>query len=133
VEETQNPGLRTALEESEGVARLVEVNYEPNWFKWWILRVFGYRIRGERKKEQWGRYFFVRRGLDEDVREAIGALNTRVGYVYLLDRECKIRWAGSAKAMDDEKESLAKGVRRLVAEAKGVKSQKTERADSVVG
>lgn len=129
VDAAQNPGLSEVLKQDGDVAQLVEVNVEPNPMKWWILRLFGYKIKAERAREQWGRYFIVRKGFTEEIREAIGALNSRVGYVYLLDRDCKIRWAGSAKAMDDEKESLVRGLRRLVAEAKGVKM---ERKDSVV-
>ena len=128
-DEGQNPELLELLKGNE--AQLVEVNVEPNPLKWWILRAFAYRLRGERAREDWGKYFVVRRGFEEDVREAIGALNSRVGYVYLVDGEGKIRWAGSARAMDDEKESLNRGVRRLIAEAKGT-AKVVEKADSVV-
>jgi hypothetical protein len=41
-----------------------------------------------------------------------------VGYTYLVDNECRIRWAGSANAQDEEKEGLAKGFQKLVYEAK---------------
>jgi ATPase complex subunit ATP10 len=37
----------------------------------------------------------VGKGLSEDVRDAMGLLNSQVGYVYLVDTECRIRWAGS--------------------------------------
>ena len=40
--------------------------------------------------------------------------NPKVGHVYLLDKDCKIRWAGCGDANDEEKESLVKAVRRLI-------------------
>lgn len=132
----ENPGLHEVLREGAGAgAQVVEVNVETNALKWWILRLFTGRLRGMREKKDWNKYFVVRRGFGEVLREEIGAMNSRVGYVYLLDRECRIRWAGSARAMDDEKESLVRGLRRLLAEPKIGKKDveaKTEKADSVM-
>lgn len=133
VSEAQNPALKEILRsEGSGVAQLVDINHEPNPLRWWILRAFTYRLRGMREKGDWGKYFMVRRGLDDDVREAIGALNSRVGYVYLLDQECKIRWAGSAKADEEEKETLVRSLRRLIAEAKGQVKAPKDKTDSVL-
>jgi len=121
--EEQNPEFHAILKQEKemggkGLAQLVEINHEPNTLKWWILRLFSYRIRAQKQKENWGQYFMVRRGVTEDIKEAIGLLNSRVGYVYLVDAQCKIRWAGSARADDHEKESMIKGLRRLLAEAR---------------
>lgn len=129
-----NPVLHEVLRAAGQKAQLVEVNVEPNVLKWWVLRVFMGRLKKMKEVEDWGRYFVVRFGFGEEIREAIGALNSRVGYVYLLDRECKIRWAGSAKALDEEKESLVKGLKKLIAEEKGGKigGVSRPRADSVV-
>ena len=74
-------------------------------------------MRGLRKsiaEEEHERYFLVRRGITDAIREQTGMLNSKLGYVYLVDHECRIRWAGSAEAFSGEKESLAKGVERLV-------------------
>lgn len=125
----QNAGVRETLDEFHDVAQLVEVNVEPNAMKWWIIKAFMYRLRAMREESAWGQYFVVRRGMSDDLRLAIGALNSRVGYTYLLDQECRIRWAGSAKAMDDEKESLVAGLRRLAAEARA--GEKTKKPTSV--
>ena len=40
------------------------------------------------------------------VRDEMGMTNSRVGYVYLVDEECRIRWAGCADAMKEESEAL---------------------------
>ncbi|KAK5694109.1 Mitochondrial ATPase complex subunit atp10 [Elasticomyces elasticus] len=106
---TQNSELHALLAEHKGLAQRVEVNWETNWLKWWILRLFAVRnLRKSRAVDEQGRYFLVRRGFSEIMKEAIGVLNDKGG----------IRWAGSAEAEEGEKKSLAEGVRRLVKESR---------------
>lgn len=114
----ENPGLWEVLDGENGIAQTVDVNVEENVLKAWIIAIFSWKQRLVRKKEEWARYFVVRRGMSQLVRESIGALNGRVGYVYLVDDECKIRWAGSAVAEGAEKEDLVRGLKRCVEEAK---------------
>ncbi|KAK4540584.1 hypothetical protein LTR36_009114 [Oleoguttula mirabilis] len=114
-----NPALHEVLAENKEIAQRVEINYESNILKWYLLQLFaGRSLRRTRSLEEQGRYFMVRRGLSELMKEAIGVLNDKGGYVYLVDGEGKIRWAGSAEAGEGEKESLVRGVRRLVQEAR---------------
>ena len=90
-------------------------------------------MRALRPQQDWSKYFLIRRGVEEDIREAIGLLNSKVGYVYLVDTECKIRWAGSAIAHELEQESLVRNLKRVLAEARKPKeSPKSERVDSLV-
>ncbi|TKA82898.1 hypothetical protein B0A55_01152 [Friedmanniomyces simplex] len=127
-----NPGLHGLLEEHEGLVQRVEINWETNWLKWWILRLFAVpNLRRSRTVEEQGRYFLVRRGVSEIMKEALGVLNDKGGYVYLVDGECRIRWAGSAEAEEGERRSLVEGVRRLVKEAKMPKG--VERVNPVEG
>ena len=93
--EAQNPELHTLLDKDgskspSGKAQLVEINHEPNPLKYWILRLFSYRLKAQRLKEHWGRYFIVRKGFDEFLRESVAIINQKVGYVYILDPQCKI-------------------------------------------
>jgi ATPase complex subunit ATP10 len=135
---TKNPALHEVLEQEKsrgkaGLGQLVEINHEPNALKWWILRAFAGRLRALRPQQDWGKYFLIRRGIDDDIRTAIGLLNSKVGYVYLVDAECKIRWAGSAVAHELEQESLVRNLKRVLAEArKNKESPKSERVDSLV-
>jgi ATPase complex subunit ATP10 len=103
--EKQNPELHEALRSSGGAAQLVQINYEDNALKAMIVRMFMPNLR-------------KRLGVTDEMRDAIGLLNSKVGYTYLLDSECKIRWAASGPSEGDEKEGLVKGVRRLVDELK---------------
>lgn len=44
----------------------------------------------------------------EYLREPMGMENKHVGYVFLVDWNCKIRWAGCSWATLEEEESLRK-------------------------
>lgn len=44
----------------------------------------------------------------EYVREDLGMTNKHVGYVYLLDEMCRVRWAGCADAKEEETRALEK-------------------------
>lgn len=50
-------------------------------------------------------------------------MNSKVGYVYLLDDACHIRWAGSGNAEPSEIESLNNGLERLIEEKQKQKQQ----------
>ena len=65
----------------------------------------------------------MRKGVSDYIKESIGLLNGKVGYVYLVDPQCRIRWAASGPSLPDEKEGLVKGLRKLVGEAREVAEQ----------
>lgn len=92
----------------------VEVNLEEGHMRAWLVRMSVGGLQRMRPASEWGQYFVVRRGVTEPVREHLGMANGKVGYVYLVDAECRIRWAGCGEATEGEKESLANAVRRLV-------------------
>lgn len=91
-----------------------------------ILKASLGALRKVMAEEAWGRYFIVNKGFNPGgrwlaptdfpggVREALGIANGKVGYVFLVDRECRIRWAGSGNALPGEAEALARGVKKLV-------------------
>jgi ATPase complex subunit ATP10 len=116
--EKQNPELHEAVKGSGGAAQIVQINIEENSLKAMIIKLFMPSLRKRVGVDNWGRYFLVRRGISDEIRDAIGLLNSKVGYTYLLDGECKIRWAGSGPSAGDEKEGLVKGAQRLIEELK---------------
>jgi ATPase complex subunit ATP10 len=112
-----NAALHQLLAQSPHAVQMVDVNIEENSLKAWIIALFQFRLRASKPKEDWGKYFVVRKGVSEKIRETIGLLNGRVGYVYLVDQDCKIRWASSGNAEGSEMDDLNRGVGKLVAEA----------------
>lgn len=109
-----NPALHRILSQYRDLAQMVDINIEENSVKAWIIDLFQFRLRAMRPKEDWGKYFVIKQGVSERIRETIGLLNGRVGYVYLVDQDCKIRWAGSADAEGTELDDLNKGVTKLL-------------------
>ncbi|KAI1382178.1 ATP10 protein-domain-containing protein [Hypoxylon crocopeplum] len=127
VSEESNPELASLLREKSGdggdtLVQRVWVNVEENTLKAWLIKLFIGGIRRRVGEGNWARYFVVRRGVSDEIRESIGLLNSRVGYTYLLDGECRIRWAGSGPSEDHEREGLVKAVQRLLDEQKSLKS-----------
>ncbi|USP74489.1 hypothetical protein yc1106_01763 [Curvularia clavata] len=112
-----NANLHNMLSQSPQVAQMVDINIEENTMKAWIIALFQWRLKASKPKEDWGKYFVVRKGVSERIRETIGLLNGRVGYVYLVDQDCKIRWAGSGDAEGTEMEDMNRGFAKLIAEA----------------
>ncbi|KAL8715277.1 MAG: hypothetical protein Q9220_001235 [cf. Caloplaca sp. 1 TL-2023] len=106
--------LAALLQSNKDILQKVEINIEPDWMKALIVRTFVGGIRRQRAREDWGRYFLVRRGVTDEIREGMAMGNAKVGYVYLVDWACRIRWAGSADAEEGEREGLLAGARRLV-------------------
>ncbi|RDA96076.1 hypothetical protein CP533_5862 [Ophiocordyceps camponoti-saundersi (nom. inval.)] len=117
-----NPALHDVVSRAPGgKAQLVHVNYEDNAVKAWLLSFFRGSLRRRFAENDWDKYFIVRRGISDDMREAVGLLNAKVGYVFLVDHFCRIRWAGSGASQPDERESLVKGLAKLANEVeKGV-------------
>lgn len=114
----ENPELHQVLAGTNELSQLVNLNYEDNTGKAWLVRFFMSSLRKRFPEKDWNKYFLVRRGITDHIRESIGFLNSKVGYVYLIDQHCRIRWAGSGTAHPLEQEGLAKGLARLVEEIK---------------
>jgi len=118
VEEGVNQELSEIVRGSGGTAQMVRINIEDNALKAWLVKAFMGGLRKKLGESNWGKYFLVRNEITTEIRDAVGLLNSKVGYTYLLDGECKIRWAGSGPAEGDERDGLTKGVRRLLDEAR---------------
>lgn len=123
VSDKLNPEIHEVVKGSGGLAQMVQINIEENSLKAFLIRLFMGGLRKKLGAENWGRYFLVRRGVSDEIRDAVGLLNSKVGYTYLLDGECKIRWAASGPAEGDERESLVKSARRLIEEARTKKDK----------
>lgn len=128
----ENPGLHEFLrsyEPARGLARFATVNVEETWLKAWMVRLCWWNLRKVVPREQWETYYLNRRGFSEELRDALGMWNSKVGYVFLVDGQCRIRWAGNGHAWEQEKKSLVACVRRLVDEARGVQRMRVRREE----
>lgn len=125
--EKNHPELHTVLKNNDDVAQMVEINIETNVLKAWIIAMNKWSLKRKKRKEDWEKYFIIRKGVSDRIRETIGMLNGRIGYVYLIDENCKIRWAACADAEGTEKEDLMRGLEKLIREFKLSKTKKSEK------
>lgn len=113
----ENPELHELLGGNEGTAQLVDISMEKVAAFKFIARMFERELRKGKTEEEMDRYFMAS-AVPLEIKEALGVMNSSVGYVFLVDQNCKIRWAGCAEALPEEKESLVKGLRTLITKAK---------------
>ena len=123
--EKENPELYEVFKAAGGMTQRVHINVEEESLRAWLIKLFIPRLRKLIPPYAHRRYFMVRRGFTEKLRMDLGRVNSMVGYVYLVDRNCKIRWAGSGIAEAGEKEGLVRGVRRLLEEPRGKMERRT--------
>ena len=60
----------------------------------------------------------------EYVRDPLGMTNSKVGYVYLIDENLKIRWGGCADATMKEAQSLESCTGVLLKRLEGIQNEK---------
>ena len=119
--EKQSPELAKLVEElrRDGLQR-VWINIEEDRLKAWVVRLTMGSVRRRLKMEDWGRYFVITKGINDGVKLSIGMANSKVGHVYLVDSNCRIRWAGNGDATDGEKEGLVNVVKKMTEQMKMV-------------
>ncbi|KIJ37002.1 hypothetical protein M422DRAFT_69567, partial [Sphaerobolus stellatus SS14] len=90
---------------SNPLFRYVQINLQDNPLKGFLVSLFLSSIRARIPQELQSTYIMSRFNV-EYLREPMGMINKHVGYVYLVDQNCKIRWAGCGFAVDGEANSL---------------------------
>ncbi|KAI3329161.1 ATP10 protein-domain-containing protein [Xylariaceae sp. AK1471] len=117
VSKEHNPAVEQIIADSGNTAQHVRINIEEDALKAFLVKLWIGRLRREVGGEKnYDRYFLIRKGVSDEIRENIGLLNSKVGYTYLLDADCRIRWSGSGDSEDYEREGLVKGIQRLLTE-----------------
>ena len=96
-------------------AQKVQINVEEKFMRrtilWWSMGNLRKMLGG---REQWERHIVVNKGITPEIKECLGIQNGGIGYVYLVDPECRIRWAGCGYAQPWELEALVNGLKKLV-------------------
>jgi mitochondrial ATPase complex subunit ATP10 len=112
-----HPELAQMIEENRDIVQNMEISMENVQSVSILGRLFEWNLRRGRTDEEQDRYFMTQ-GIPVVIRESLGIMNNSVGYVFLVDQKCKIRWSACAEALPEEKESLFKGLRSLINQAK---------------
>lgn len=107
---------------SNGLAQVLDIVVEEAGLFRMVLWLYRERIR----RNYDGRFqkYLMMKGMKDGIRDVLGMMNHKTGYVYLVDSDCRIRWAGSGDATAEEKAAFKTGLQRLISEKAGVKMGK---------
>lgn len=109
------------LDEAKEGFQLIDINNPDSVVKEWIVKLFKGKLKKQVIPSRHNHYFICRKGITNSLRNSIKADNVYGGYVYLVDADCKIRWAACGVATADEKANLARFIKALNAEQKDAK------------
>ncbi|KAG5733248.1 hypothetical protein E4T56_gene20852 [Termitomyces sp. T112] len=83
----------------------IQINLQENILKNLLVKVFLRSLRNVVPQELHPTYLVSGQNM-EYVRDMLGMTNNKVGYVYLIDENLKIRWGGCADATPEEVAAL---------------------------
>jgi ATPase complex subunit ATP10 len=104
---------------SNSLRRMGQINLQENPLKSFLVNMFLSSLRKTIPVEQQPTYLLSHQSL-EYLREPMGMQNKHVGYVFLVDWDRRIRWAGCSWATLDEEEALRKCSHVLVGRLKEI-------------
>jgi ATPase complex subunit ATP10 len=93
------------LHQRSPIYQYIQINLQENILKSLLVHLFLSSLRSKIPPHQHTRYLVSRQNM-EYVREPLGMTNGRIGYVYLVDENMKVRWAACADAKKEEEEAL---------------------------
>ncbi|KAI0701366.1 ATP10 protein-domain-containing protein [Cytidiella melzeri] len=83
----------------------IKINLQENKMRSVLVSFFANSIRKTMPQEEWPFYLISSQNMDY-IREDIGLGNKYIGYVYLVDDQCRVRWAGCADPQPGEIQAL---------------------------
>ncbi|WVQ82014.1 hypothetical protein IAT38_004142 [Cryptococcus sp. DSM 104549] len=114
--------VRPTLESVEGHPHFnyIQINYQPNLLKSMLLKFSINSIKRSIPEERWGSYMLSSGEWSQiDIRRPLSMSNSLLGYVFLIDENCKIRWAGTGDATEEEAVNLRRATAVLLGRIKG--------------
>lgn len=90
---------------SNPLYQYVQINLQENLLKSFLVNLFANSLRNVVPPSLQPNYLVSSQNM-EYVREPLGMTNSKVGYVYLIDENLRIRWGGCADATVEESQAL---------------------------
>jgi len=85
--------------------RYIQINLQENRLKSILVSMLLSRLKSNVPEKYHSTYMLSHQNM-EYIREDMGLLNRHIGFVYLVDENVKIRWAGCGFAREEERVSL---------------------------
>ncbi|KAK9460090.1 ATP10 protein-domain-containing protein [Lipomyces oligophaga] len=95
--------------------QIIDINVPESFVKRWVSKLFAGRTRAALPQHRYAKFFYASM-LPHKLNRSIGFVNKFSGYVYIVDRECRIRWAACGKAEPEERESFVQCLNGVLAE-----------------
>ncbi|KZT23703.1 hypothetical protein NEOLEDRAFT_1157210 [Neolentinus lepideus HHB14362 ss-1] len=108
----------------------VLINLQENILRSMLVSLFTSRIRKNTPPELHSTYLLSSQDMEYQ-REAMGLNNKYVGYVYLVDENLKIRWAGCGDAKVEESEALLRCTKVLLERLQKKRSENQKKSDKM--
>ncbi|KLO09002.1 hypothetical protein SCHPADRAFT_834571 [Schizopora paradoxa] len=85
--------------------QFVQINLQENILKAFLVSMYVSSLRRKVPPELHRTYLLSTQNM-EYIREPLGMNNKHIGFVYLLDQQQRVRWAGGGLALPEETDSL---------------------------
>jgi len=108
----------------------VQINLQENVLKSLLVSMFLSSLRNLVPTYLQKTYLVSRQNM-EYLREPLGMTNSRIGYVFLVDENLRVRWAGCAEAKPEEANGLLLGTTVLLNRYDTAKKAKTASAHDI--
>ncbi|WVO15910.1 hypothetical protein L204_103575 [Cryptococcus depauperatus] len=113
--------VRGVLEYAEGHFGFqhLTINHQPNMLKSLLISLSISSLKRTVPSNLWGSYLLASGSWSQiDVLEPLGLQNSLIGYVFLVDGNGKVRWAGCGEATGHEAEHLRRATAVLLGRMK---------------
>ncbi|WVF72652.1 hypothetical protein IAT40_007470 [Kwoniella sp. CBS 6097] len=122
-EEHEQSFVQPVLEDVAGHPdfNFLQINHQDNKLKSMLISFLTSSLKRTVPEERWGSYLLARGEWPErDLKQPLGIENKLLGYIYLVDPNLKIRWAGCGQATREEAQALRRATAVLLGRMKGV-------------
>ncbi|WVQ99891.1 hypothetical protein IAU59_007034 [Kwoniella sp. CBS 9459] len=122
-EEHEQSFVQPVLEDVAGHPdfNFVQINHQENKLKSMLISFLTSSLKRTIPEERWGSYLLAGGEWSQrDLKYPLGIENKLLGYVYLVDPNLKIRWAGCGQATPEEAQALRRATAVLLGRMKGV-------------
>ncbi|WVW85772.1 hypothetical protein I302_107810 [Kwoniella bestiolae CBS 10118] len=109
----------------------VQINHQENKLKSLLVSFFISSLKRTIPEDRWGNYMISSGEWSSmDITGPLGIDNKLLGYVYLIDQNLKVRWAGCGSATPEEAQALRRATAVLLGRIKGEETVQQEKVSS---
>ncbi|KIY72359.1 hypothetical protein CYLTODRAFT_388706 [Cylindrobasidium torrendii FP15055 ss-10] len=114
---------------SNPLFQYVQINLQENMLKSLLVNLFVSNLQKTIPKELHHAYLVSSQNMEYE-REPLAMTNSRIGYVFLVDEDLKVRWGGCADAMPEEEQALEVCTGVLLKRLEERRAQEVDQASS---